>query len=61
MTWAELARMLKKKNCKFNQHLTNHDEWINQNTGKKFKMGRHAKEEVPSGTLHSILKDAGLK
>lgn len=39
----------------------NHDIYQSPITGKLFSVGRHAKEEVRTGTLKGILKDAGIK
>lgn len=61
MTFAELARLLKKNGCEFVGHDKKHDAYFSPKTGKVFSVGRHAKEEVPKGTLHQILKDAGIK
>ncbi len=30
-------------------------------TGEKFPVGRHSKEEVPTGTLQNIKRAAGIK
>lgn len=50
MTTAELLRLLKKNGCT-----------LVRNGGNQFPVGRHAKEEIPNGTLQNILKRAGLK
>ena len=62
MTWAELERKLvRESKCRHTGEGAGHAEWTNLETGKKFTMGRHSSQEVPKGTLHSILKIAGLK
>ena len=62
MTWSELERKLKRETkCRYIGEKKGHHEWINSETGKTFTMGRHKSEQVPKGTLHSILKAAGLK
>lgn len=61
MTTAELIRLLKKNGCTFVGHNTRHDVYHSPITGKNILVGRHAKEEVRTGTLHKILRDAGLK
>ena len=61
MKISELIKLLKKNNCKLYRHKTNHDEWINLNTGNTFLVPRHFGKEVKSGTLDSILKEAGIK
>ena len=37
-----------------------HPLWFSPKTGKEFKFSHHGKEEVAKGTLHAILKAAGL-
>ena len=61
MTTAELVRLLKKNGCEFAGHNKKHDMYKSNITGKKIMIGRHAKEEVKSGTLHKILRDAGIE
>lgn len=62
MKYAELARKVKKEaGCRIAAHLKGHDEWYSPLTGEYFIMGRHGSQEVPAGTLNSILKAAGLK
>jgi len=39
----------------------NHEQWYSPKTGKKFSIGRHSSQDVKSGTLKSIMKDAGLE
>ena len=61
MTTAELLRLLKKNGCTLVRNGGNHDIYFNPITGNQFHIGRHAKEEIPNGTLQNILKRAGLK
>lgn len=61
MTTAELVRLLKKNGCTFSGHNKRHDMYYSPITGKYFMVGRHPKEEVKTGTLHRILKDAGIQ
>ncbi len=62
MKYSELEKILKKEGCYFFKNANNgHPVWISPKTGKKFRMSNHRKEEVNVKTLHSILKDAGLK
>lgn len=61
MTYAELKRLLKKNGCYLLREGRNHEIWFSPITKKQFQIGRHSKEEVASGTLNSIKKDAGLK
>ena len=63
MTTAELLRLLKKNGCTLVRNGGNHDIdiYFSPITGNQFPVGRHAKEEIPNGTLQNILKRAGLK
>ena len=60
MTTAELVRLLKKNGCTFVGHNKRHDMYRSPVTGKTFMVGRHPSEEVRTGTLHKILRDAGI-
>lgn len=57
----ELKKLLRKAGCYKAKEGTNHEIWYSPITGKLFSVARHGIEEVKPGTLHSILKDAGLK
>ena len=61
MTTAELIRLLKKNGCYLVRNGANYDIYQSPITGKLFSVGRHAKEEVRTGTLKGILKDAGIR
>ncbi len=61
MTTAELIRLLKKNGCEFVGHNKRYDMYKSNITGKKIMVGRHAKEEVTSRTLHKILQNAGIE
>lgn len=61
MTWGELIRLLKKNGCKFDGHRANHDMYFCPKTGEVIAVGRHTKEEVRTGTMRAILKQAGIK
>jgi len=61
MTTAELIRLLKNHGCYFLDEGTRHDRMRSPITGKTFLIGRHKSQEVATGTLHKILKAAGIK
>ena len=61
MTTSELINLLKKSDCFLKEHGKRHDMWHSPKTGNDFPVPRHAKQEIKTGTLNSILKDAGLK
>ena len=67
MKYAELKRFLKSKGCykvkRKNKRgeYDEHEKWYSPISGEYFRVSRHEQQEVPPGTLHSILKKAGLK
>lgn len=61
MKYNELKRLLKKNGCYKKFEGANHEKWYSPKTKKHFPVGRHGKQEVPVGTLKSILDDAGIK
>lgn len=61
MTYGELKKQLKKNGCCFLREGGNHEIWYSPITGKQFPIGRHNSEEVRTGTLQNIRKQAGLK
>jgi len=60
MKTSELLKLLKDNGIKLKKHGKKHDLYYSPITGKTFPVPRH-KTEIASGTLQSILKDAGLK
>lgn len=60
MKTTELLKLLKKHGVQLVEHGKRHDLYISPITGKVFPVPRH-KAEIATGTLNSILKDAGLK
>ena len=60
MKTSELLKLLKKNNIQFIEHGKRHDMYYSPITNKEFPVPRH-KTEIKTGTLQSILKDAGLK
>ena len=61
MKYSELERELKKIKCYIQRPGRNHDIWYSPVTGKTFPVSRHKTEEVPTGTLRAIRRDAGLE
>jgi len=61
VTYGELKRELKKAGCNFHHQGSRHEMWVNPKTGKQFPVARHDSKEVPTGTLRSIKRVAGLK
>lgn len=60
MKTPELLKILNKNGCSLDHHGSNHDIWYSPITGKYFPVPRH-KAEIKTGTLKSILKDAGIE
>ena len=60
MKTSELLKLLKENGIRFHKHGKRHDMYYSPITNKSFPVPRH-KTEIASGTLQSILKDAGLK
>jgi len=61
MTFSELERRLKKLGWQRKEGARHAYMVHPKMPGKKLMLGRHNSKEIPSGTLHSILKDAGLE
>lgn len=61
MSHAELKRILRANGCYIYRHGANHEIWYSPITGKTFPVGRHDKNEVPSGTLKNIMRASGIK
>ena len=62
MKYAELHRKLSKAGCyKTGDEMAGHPEWYSPITGKYFPTSHHDQKEVATGTLKSILRDAGIK
>jgi predicted RNA binding protein YcfA (HicA-like mRNA interferase family) len=53
--------MIEGAGCYVKRHGSNHDIYYSPITEKVFPVGRHNTEEVPKGTLKSILNDAGVE
>lgn len=60
MKYSELEKLI-KQTCEIHRNGSNHTIWKNKKTGKTFPISRHKTQEVPKGTLNSILKDAGIE
>ncbi|MCD8385351.1 MAG: type II toxin-antitoxin system HicA family toxin [Bacteroidales bacterium] len=62
MKYKELERLLKKHGCySLDEQQSGHPKWYSPTTGKIFTLSNHRSQEVASGTLRSILRDAGIK
>lgn len=61
MKYSELKKELRKLGCYLSHEGANHEMWFSPVTGQKFPVSRHNTEDVPTGTLKSIKRAAGLK
>ncbi len=61
MKTSELKKLLKKNKCKWMGEYNRHEKWYSPITGKEFPVPRHDSQEIATGTVNRILKDAGLK
>ena len=60
MRTSELKRLLKSHGCYELSPGKEHDVWYSPMTKAKIRLPRHQSQEVPSGTLSRILKQAGI-
>ena len=58
---SELTQILSEYGCFLVGHGASHDKWQSSINGKIFFVPRHPSRDVKEGTLHNILKQAGIK
>jgi len=61
MTWSELERRIKKAGWKLDHHGSRHDAYVHPTRTGVIQIERHWSQEVKTGLLNRILRDAGLK
>lgn len=61
MKYSELKKLLKKNGCRVEQQGGRHEIWYSPKTGNLFSVGRHNTQDVPTGTLKSIMRSAGIE
>ena len=62
MKYTELEKKLRKAGCfSTGEQAHGHPIWHSPITNTDFLLSNHRNEEVASGTLNKILKEAGLK
>jgi len=61
MKVSEFKRKIEKLGCYVLRHGARHDVYFSPKTGQTFPVSRHDNEELPTGTLMSMSKKAGLK
>jgi predicted RNA binding protein YcfA (HicA-like mRNA interferase family) len=60
MKFSELYKLLEQNGWK-KMNGKRHNKYVHPNFKDFIPVGRHSSQEVPTGTLNKILKDAGLK
>jgi predicted RNA binding protein YcfA (HicA-like mRNA interferase family) len=61
MKTSELTRYARKRGCRILRHGSEHDIWVNPQTGETASVPRHKSKEIPTGTANTIMKKLGLK
>jgi len=62
MKYAELIKKLKRIGCySVGTQQAGHPLWYSPKTGKFFQLSNHRGQEVATGTLRKIMRDAGLE
>lgn len=61
MKKSELEKLLKLNGCHFVKPGKRHDKWYSPLSDSFFVVPRHEGKEIPTGTLSSILKQAGVE
>lgn len=59
--YSELEKLLKEAGCRIEREGSGHRIWYSPATGVRFPVGHHKTQDVPRGTLKSILRAAGLE
>lgn len=60
MKVSEIVKLIREIGCYKVREGAEHERWYSPVTGKKFSVPRHYSKELPTGTEHSIKKEAGL-
>lgn len=60
MKVSEVKKMLRENDCYFYREGSRHEIWVSRKTGLKFQVPRHGTQDVPPGTLKSIMRSAGI-
>jgi predicted RNA binding protein YcfA (HicA-like mRNA interferase family) len=61
MKTSEALKKLKKAGCYFLEHGGEHDCWYSPLTKKRFRVSRHASQELATGTRKNIETLSGVK
>lgn len=56
MKYRQLKQNLRRKGCYRLREGGNHEIWVNPKTGSQAPVSKHDSQEVPTGTLKSILR-----
>ncbi len=61
-TVAEIVRKIRRyTDCYMIREGSNHEIWLNPDTGEQFTIPRHYSKDVKPGTADSIFRKSGLK
>ena len=60
MRTSEFKKLLRKNGCYLLTQGGRHEKWYSPITGNKFAVPRHDGQEIPTGTLQAIKKQAGI-
>ena len=61
MKGSELKRLLRSRGCYLVEEGARHEKWHSPISGRIFLVPRHDSQEVATGTLGRILRNAGLR
>ena len=61
MTGQELVNILKKRGWQHKNTRGSHYQMVNPETGQKVPIPVHGNRDIPTKTLHAILRQIGLK
>ena len=61
MSYGELKRRLRRMGIVLDEQRARHELWLNPATGGRSLIPRHDRQEIPSGMLHAILRDLGIR
>ena len=60
MRTSEFKKLLRQNGCCLLTQGGRHEKWYSPITGNKFAVPRHDGQEIPTGTLQAIKKQAGI-
>lgn len=61
MKVSEMKKLLRRIGCIVIRNGNNHEIWYSPVTNQHFTVPSHNAKELPTGTAHNIMKQAGLE